>query len=239
LPDASRHAWGEGFPWIARFLETMLGEDEGRIQLDVLLSWMASFYRGAIEQKPRLGQALILAGPAGCGKTFFATKLLPSLAGGFEHAEKYLMGETQFNDRLFHAPVWVVDDANATEDTRTRAKWTQNLKGMVAKGTHDYRAMYQSNVTMEFKGRIVACMNDDPDSIATLPSLEYSASDKMIFLLAKDTKGTVDFADVNETLANELPAFAAFLRDYAIPARVKGGGGRYEVESYKQAPVPA
>jgi hypothetical protein len=207
--------WGEGFPWIANYLTQLFDEQ----QLKVFLSWLHRFYRGALEGRPKKGQALFVAGPHSAGKTFLSFRVIGGLAGGFAEATDYVLGTTTFNGPMFFHPVWTIDDAVASADPRRHATYSQIVKKIVANPTQQFHAKYKDAVTQRWDGRLVVTLNDDPESIAMLPNIENTILDKITMLLARAT--TVDFRNGEAEVTKELPAFAAYVRDFVIPEELQ------------------
>lgn len=206
-----RRQWGEGFPWLGAYLQGLFGEE----QLNVFLSWLSHFYVNAAKGAPIKGQALFVAGPPSAGKTFLSQRVVGGLMGGFQEATDYVLGNTTFNEQLFSAPVWAVDDAVATSDSRRHAAYSQIVKKVVANPYQQYHAKFKKAVTFKFNGRLVVTLNSDPQSINMLPSIEGSILDKIVLLLASDPG--VSFLGANEKCAAELPALADFLWHFSIP----------------------
>jgi hypothetical protein len=209
-PAPDSRNWGEDFPWIADYLGRIFPED-----LDVFLSWLSRFYQNALKGKPKKGQALFIAGPAGAGKTFLSWRIIGGLMGGFSEATDYVLGNTTFNNSLFYKPVWTIDDAVAGADLRRHAVYSQIVKKIVANPNQQFHAKFKDAVTQRWDGRLVVTLNDDPESIAMLPNIDHSVLDKLVMLLACDAG--IDFRGAEEIVARELPFFAAFIRDYRIP----------------------
>ena len=215
--------WGDGFPWIAGFLEGLFRE-----QLDHYLGWLSQFYQSCLSGEPKRGLALFLAGPTNCGKTFLNNAVHAQLFGGSEDASRFLMGEDAFNASLFSVPVWTIDDAVASAEVRTRLKFSQFVKSVVANDRLKMRGMYREGITMPWCGRVVVTMNDDPESIQMLPSTEVSLMDKIMLLRAYPPEETIAWPS-DEEVAAELPALARWL------ARPRAWMGRFGVRAHHDA----
>lgn len=200
------HEWGKGFPWLSGFLETLF---EGE-QLSHYLAWLAHFYQSCLAGKPVRGLALFIAGPVDSGKTFLNFAIHKQLFGGAEDAARYLTGEDPFNANLFSVPIWAVDDAASTPDARSRMKFSQLVKAVVANDHLKMRGMHREGVTLPWCGRIVVTLNNDAESMQMLPSCEINLLDKLMLLKAFPHKPGFQFPE-DEEVALELPAFAAFL----------------------------
>ncbi len=221
-------SWGEGFPWLAQFFDTLFDPVD---QLDYFLAWLKHFYMGAVTQDPKRGLALFIAGPVGAGKTVLNKAVLGQLLGGRQDAGKFLLRGDQFNDQLFGAAMWCVDDEVTSTDPKQRSMFTQMVKKIVANDSFTYRAMYQSGVDMEWLGRVVVTMNDDPESLQMLPETKRNILDKIMLIKVKTP--SVPYWPSDAQIAAELPLFGAFLRDWVVPVRCHPDNPRFGVSPYK------
>jgi len=228
-PDATVRSWGDGFPWIAKYLGEIFATDN---QLEIFLSWLGHFYRSALEFKVRKGQAIFVSGDANVGKTFLSQRVIGGLMGGVGEAQRYLLGEEQYNSSLFEKPVWTIDDAVAGADPKSHGRYSQIIKKTVANFTLVYRRMFSDPLTLPWEGRIVVTLNDDPESILMLPNIDTSMLDKVMFF--KASKTTVSFGGAEAKVAAEMPAFASFLAAHKIPEHLRGDE-RYGVKPYHNA----
>lgn len=204
--------WGEGFPWLGQFLFTLFEPDD---QLDYFLAWLKHFYLGAWMQDPRRGLALFIAGPVGAGKTVLNKAILGQLFCGRQDAGRYLTGKDPFNDALFGAAVWNIDDEDDAKVPNQRSIFTQMVKRIVANDSFIYRAMWTGGEDMEWLGRPIVTLNDDPESLQILPEIERNILDKIMLLRTKHPE--VETWPSDAEIAAELPYFAAFLRDWQPP----------------------
>jgi len=215
------------FPWVWSWLSGFF--DPSHIQLDRFLAWLAFFYRQALESDLRQGLAIFLAGPVGIGKSFLSDRILTPMFGGSEDASKYLQGGDQFNDNLFRAPIWTVDDAEAEQGSKHRT-FSAMIKATVANPNLRYRPMYKSGVTRPWMGRVVVTMNDDPESLRMLPTVDNSILDKICLFKVKDS-GVQFPLDIDLILEKELPHFCQFLLEWSVPDHCIGssrfGSARY------------
>jgi len=212
MPASGRGArWGEGFGWLAKYLEGLFGEH----QLPVFLSWIAHFYNNARLGTPQKGHALFLAGDVSSGKTFLSQRIVGSLMGGFCDASSYLLGHTSFNEQLFHAPVWAIDDAVASTEMKRHAQYTQMVKKFVANPYQEFHPKFKKATSFRYNGRLIVTMNDDEESINMLPSIDRSILDKILVLRAG--KPGTSFSGADENARRELPHFAEFLSTWKTP----------------------
>ena len=224
-PQSSPANWGDDFPWISDYLDQLFDDE----QRPIFLSWLAHFYQSARAGKLRNGHGLFVAGPPGSGKTFLSNVLISKLMGGHQEVSAFVLGTTQFIT-AHEKPVWTVDDAVASTDNRAHTLYSQLVKKIIANFSLPYHPKGINAVDQEWLGRLIVTLNDDPESIQMLPSIEHSVLDKVIFLKAADT--SIDFTDAAQLVAKELPAFAAFIRDWVIPEDHRGDW-RFGVKSWQ------
>lgn len=229
--------WGDGFPFLAKYLDGLLDPVE---QTDFLLSWLHRFYSGAYNLNLESGQNVFLLGPQGVGKTFFSQGILWSLMGGGAEAESYLLGKTDFNSELFECAVWSVDDNAATVDKTTHRKFSSITKKMAANTTFQYHAKFRVPCSVDWLGRVVVTANDDEQSARIVPDMSISNRDK-VDLLRTSRKAPVIFPDrrgCQKILREELPHFARFLLEYSIPTQCLGDS-RFGVLAYHEKSLMA
>lgn len=207
--------WEDGFPWLARYLDGLFDAT----QKTLFLSWLAHFYQHAAAGRPRKGHALFLAGPRSAGKTLLSQRVIAPLVGGFQEATRYILGETTFNESLFHAPIWAVDDAVGAADTRRHSVYSAIVKRLVANPYQEFHPKFRKAVTVRFHGRLVVTLNVDEESIAMLPATDNTILDKLVVLLCRAPGVTFDNAE--RILEGELPHFADYIATYQIPESVR------------------
>jgi hypothetical protein len=229
-PAEGTRAWGEHFPWLARFFDTFFVTD---MQKEVFMSWLSWFYTNASRQRPRSGQAMFIAGDKGAGKTFLSTVIIASLVGGHHDSRAFLVGEGgNFTDYIMESPLLTMDDAEPANNPRMHSKFSNIVKRMVANPSHHYDKKFQSAGQTTWLGRIMVTCNLDPESLRILPSLEISSKDKIIFLRASGARQEfLPMEQMQELVRSELPHFARWLTSYQIPDELKGEN-RFGVLAY-------
>lgn len=225
--------WAVGFPKIAAFLMAVFevdGDAESR-QLAHFLAWLRHWYLGALEQSPRRGLALFLCGPTNAGKNLLNKAIIGGLMGGSESAEKHMLDGDKFNDRLLSVAHWRIDDAVCPNDPQALRKWSQMVKNIVANDRQVCRRMYSSGHDIEWLGRLVVTLNDDPESLRVVPQIDISILDKIMLL--KMRRPSFDGWEMtDEEIGRELPYLGAFLRDFDPPEYTRPDRPRFGVQPY-------
>lgn len=212
--------------WVARGAPP---EDAWKVadgQLPYLLSWMAHFYNSSTRRNKGTGQALIIAGPTGRGKSFFASFLLAELMGKADDGRAYYRDNNRFTDGLAEAPVHYIDDCLGSMTRQGFKGFTERLKRAVSLQTIRYEAKFGSAVNaLPWHGRVVILSNLDPQSLSVIPSLEQSTEDKFMMLKFSDAQfeftPAPNWAENVRWLREELPHFARFLRTWEIPEAIR------------------
>jgi hypothetical protein len=220
----------EDFPWLQKFFEHTFDE----IQRDHFFAWWKRFYRSGLEGALEQGQAIIIAGEAGRGKTLLSRVIVGSSVGGFADASRYLMGDSRFNKECGENALWVVDDSKSSVTRAQHRAFTEAIKAQISNPQGPTEAKFKDSLTLSWKGRIIITTNIDPDSLAIIPDLGPTVRDKiMLFQFNNDYEP--DFAPnqkLEATIAKELPFFLKWLLGWKEPAYVLDKNPRYGVKSY-------
>lgn len=228
--------WAVGFPrlanWLAHAFPVVPGVDgqpDPDRQRNHFLCYLKHFYLGALSQNPQRGLALFLAGPPSAGKNFM-NKVIGRLMGGSQDASKYLLGEDKFNDQLFQCAHWRIDDAVTNGDEREQRRFSQMVKQVVANDSLVFRRMFGSGRDLEWVGRVIVTMNNDPESLRILPQTDISILEKIMLILLQTPPPGWEMTD--DQVSQELPYFAAYLRDWQPPAYALPTDPRFGVAAY-------
>ena len=226
-PDLSKgQEWGDGFPWIASFMERLFPDI---IQRDRFMAAWAYAYRNAYKGEPKNGHTIFIAGSVGSGKNFLSECLYGASMGGAVDASEYVLGQTRFNDHLMGSGVWTLNDTVSKGDYRERSIFAKSLKKMAANHFHSCEGKYKSATGIYWSGRIIVTLNTDPDSLQLLPDIELSNRDKLS--LFKTTDEPMNDADGAAKAKAEMGALCAFLLNWEIPEHCVGDA-RWGVRNY-------
>lgn len=226
-PDLSKgQEWGDGFPWIAAFMERLFPDI---IQRDRFMAAWAYAYRNAYKGEPKNGHTIFIAGSVGSGKNFLSECLYGASMGGAVDASEYVLGQTRFNDHLMGSGVWTLNDTVSKGDYRERAIFAKSLKKMAANHFHSCEGKYKSATGIYWSGRIIVTLNTDPDSLQLLPDIELSNRDKLS--LFKTADEPMNDADGAAKAKAEMGALCSFLLNWEIPEHCVGDA-RWGVRNY-------
>jgi len=229
-PASGVKDWGDKFPWICEFLENFFDSEE---QLLFFISWLKRFYCSALEGMPNQGQALFIAGESGQGKTLLSNRIVSGLMGGHQDASKFLLGESDFNKKLFHRGLWTIDDATPGDSVSDHKKFSSLLKKVTANTSFEYHAKFQDSAMVEWSGRVIVTGNVDAESLRILPDLDTSILDKiMLFKVATINKKFPESKTLQSIIDKELPFLGAYLLEFETPKECDGGSQRYGIASY-------
>jgi len=219
-----------GCPTITSLIANLLGKAAGdefaEIQATALIGWLNRARRAVANPSTHLpGQVLALVGPKDCGKSLLLSAIVtPALGGRVADPSSFLLGKTTFNADLWGAEHLAIDDKGLGDDGRERAKLRDELKRITAENVYSLHPKHRDAITLRHVWRVTLAANNDPESASSLPSLEASFGDKIIYL--KCYAPPKPFFDEREpgaraafaaSLAAELPAFLASVDAFDIP----------------------
>ena len=230
------------YPTIEKVVANLFGRAAGdplaATQAQVFVAWL-KLARIAMQrpQEHRPGPVLALVGPPNCGKSLLQHLLItPSIGGRVADPGLWFTGKSSFNAELWAAEHLAIGDQSLGDDGRERARLRDELKRVVASTEYPLHAKHRDALTLRPIWRISLSANDDPESAISLPSLDASFEDKIIYLRCyappepffdeSSPTGREDFA---AAIRNELPAFLWDVDSYQIPAAMaKGRFGQKE-----------
>mgnify|MGYP001100252755 FL=1 len=221
------------WPFLHQWLNQLFANSSKNSALDYFYSWMQRFYTAVLDRVPLQGQALLLVGPTGRGKSLLSNKIISGLVGGFSDASDYLSGQTKFNKDLGRVASWVIDDTTSAASFQDQRRATELLKRAVANPRVEYMAKYADAMSIPWTGRVILSLNMDANSLSVIPSLDTSNRDKLMALLISN-KSTNSFpanSQLEATIEEELPHFGKFLLDWKVPKEVEDVG-RFGVQSF-------
>lgn len=221
------------WPFLHQWLGQLFVNSTEHSTLDYFYSWLQRFYSAVLNRVPLQGQALLLVGPTGRGKSLLSNIVISGLVGGFSDASDYLSGQTKFNKDLGRVASWVIDDTTSAASFQDQRRATELLKRAVANPRVEYMAKYADAMSIPWTGRVIMSLNMDANSLSVIPSLDTSNRDKLMALLISDnaTKKFAPNQKLEAQIKDELPYFAKFLLDWKIPEGVEDVG-RFGVQSY-------
>lgn len=225
------------FPWLGDFLNKIWEpvRVDGCLPRDFFLAWLQRAYTNALSGFPVSGQALVIAGPAGVGKSLLATFVLRQMFGGGSDAGDFLLGGASFNRQLAEVGVWWVDDNTSSSNFNDHRRFSEMLKKHVATPMVQYHPKYMDSVVLPWFGRLIVTCNTDADSLSIIPSLDGTILDKLM-LFKLDEAYRPQFRpnkDQEKLIMDELPYFLRWLIDWVPPSGVVDSKSpRFGIRSY-------
>jgi hypothetical protein len=235
LPPSQESSNAESFPWLMDFFTRIFTSEHAR---DTYFAWQARAYRGALEMRPLVGQALFFCGPKNNGKSLLCTRIISPLLGGkMANPYDFMMKATAFNSEIFSCGLLAINDEDAPRTEREKEIFLQRLKSLVVNQRHQFHAKFKDRSETEWVGgRVVVTANDDAKSSGILPELNSNTEDKMMFFSTRPYgKGWLEKYDLEAIIAKELPFFARWLLDgFVAPPGIIEIGSRCGVKSYHE-----
>lgn len=182
------------WPVIREVIEGLLGgggEGGGIDQTPWFWSLCKCWYRAFVSGSPegwKQGHAVIFTGPAGCGKNLVQELILTALIGGRQADPlKFLMDEDQFNGDMM-VEHWLLSEIPSSQRTEDRVKFAERIKQLVANRSMRARLMRSEPSTISPFIRLSVSVNDDSDTLRSLPVVGDGYGDKIIIFHCRRAK---------------------------------------------------
>lgn len=237
------------WPVIRKIIETVLGSNaEEANSIDqtpwfwsLCRCWFKAFVTGSPEGWKQ-SHAVIFTGPAGCGKNLIQELILTPLIGGrFADPLKYMMDEDQFNGDMM-VEHWMLSEIPSSQRTEDRVQFAERIKQIVANRTMRARLMRSEPSTIQPFVRLSISVNDDADTLRTLPVVSTNYGDKIVIfhcrkghlpIVGETVERSDDEADewgdvgedsfarereLRRVIADEMPCFMHWLKhEFRVP----------------------
>ncbi len=193
------------------------------------------------------GQALMLAGMPGIGKTFLLESIIrPALGGRAANVFASLSGASAFNKESACSEVHYVDDGNPFTDREARRCFGNAVKQSVANASMWVHGKGVDGITLPLYRRLFVICN--LDALEAMPEIEPDLEAKVIILkgypfampdgllplpVLTDIKAVEGF---NATLERERPYFLWFVDNFIIPPALKSKK-RFGLVAYKNPEI--
>jgi len=187
-------------------------------------------------------------GPANSGKSLHKDFLLTPLMGGRQSNldPHFKANPDTHNSEIVGAEVGFLDDTAVLSTAyQARQEHTERIKSMVVGGGLDLRAMFADRLNVKCLVRPFRFMNEEAQTLATLPLLDDGAEDKWVLYWTQrlndhwpECEQPGWFEMVVHKFEQERPAFLHYLLYEHEPLAVdKCPLGRYPVRSYKNPDI--
>ncbi|VGO22317.1 DUF5906 domain-containing protein [Pontiella sulfatireligans] len=173
------------------------------------------------------GQCLAIAGPAGSGKSLLQNLITVMLGGRSAKPYQFMTGGTAFNSELFQTEHLMIEDEAPASDYRSRRKLGTQIKQITVNETQRLHAKGREAVTVRVLWRLSITLNDEPEDLHVLPTIDSSLEDKLILLraykrtLPMPTDSQEQKKAFWDALMASVPAFLHWLiHDFVIPSEL-------------------
>ncbi len=205
---------------ILEWLHQLANRDERQFQ--TLLLWMHLRRRALLKGTWRAGQLLVLAGPAGCGKSFLQSKIITPLLGGrIARPYRYMHGGTEFNAELFAAEHLSIEDESPARDLASRRALGNHVKSMLFSAVQSCHPKGRTPINITPIWAMSLSVNEEPENLMVLPPIDETLADKLIILKCRKPDPPPGHSEEMQALLRmvdrELPAFAHYLDTLSIP----------------------
>lgn len=196
-------------PWrLINFMSELLPGD----QLDYMTWWMKVGRVSQLLGDFRPGQAVVLAGKAGCGKSLMQNIVTEFFGGRVADPFRYMTGVTVFNRDICSAEHWQMSDPPTTTDMRTRLKFGDYLKDATVNRDFSVHGKGKDALClMPVFHRITISVNDEPECLAVVPPMIDSIADKIFLFQCERASVGSDRAEIWSWVKEEIPLLWAHI----------------------------
>lgn len=228
------------FPVLGKFLGQLLpGDAKG-----YFLGWLRAARRSLGAGPPwGPGQALVLCGPAGCGKNLLQSIITEILGGRVGKPYRYMSGETSFNRDLLSAEHLAIQDEVEHPDYKARRFFAARIKDFTVNELQSFHPKGRDAFNLTPFWRLSISLNEEVENLQILPPLERGVEDKLMLFRCAPTVLPLEADDparrgeFRARLSAELPGFLHWLRRWKMPERMKSQ--RYGVAAYHEPTLVA
>jgi len=231
------------FPIFRQFIENLLTDDAGD-QLSHFYGWVKTGFECLWERNLRSGQALVLAGKRGCGKSLLQKVLTLIFGNRDARPARYMKEGTNFNGELIGAEHLIIEDDCASTKIAARLAFGDHIKAVTSNELQSCHMKGRQAVGLRPCWRMSISLNDEAENLMILPPMDDHLLDKIILLRAHKkpmpmpTTSMAERALFWSTLESELPAFLYWLTTiWEIPKEL--GSERFGIKEFQNPDLMA
>jgi phage/plasmid primase-like uncharacterized protein len=197
---------------LLEIIRRMLGDEQG----SRFLLWLLCARRRLQTRKWHPLPAVAFVGPRACGKSYAQHIITLMLGGRSAKPAQYLQGGTPFNGDLFGAEHLSFEDESAKCDGPSRRHLGEQIKAMLFCRQVQCHAKHRQGITLEPIWALSFSINDEPEHLMVLPTIDDSLSDKILLLQCEHhprpvPEGEEETQWLTRLAREELPAIADML----------------------------
>lgn len=184
------------------------------------------------------GQAVVLAGKAGTGKSLLQLRIITPLLGGRScKPMQFITGKTTFNKDLTRAEHWMMEDEHASTDIKSRRALGTAIKDITVNTMHRLHSKGKDAfMSVPLFVRLSISLNDEAENMLVLPPLDDSVLGKLMLFkvtsaFTEEVGDTEKRKEFEKQLEVEVPHFAWWLMNkWEIPEDLRDT--RFGVKAY-------
>ncbi len=186
-------------------------------QFNYVLGWSQNAVKGLYSSVCKPGQLLVLAGPPGCGKSFWQHRIItPMLGGRAARPLQYMTGQTSFNEDVIQCEHLLLEDENSKIDIKGRREFGASIKNFTVNVTQRVHGKGRDAFVVNSSHWMSLSVNDEPENLNILPPLDDSLRDKIGVVhcgeaINMEWPGYADPRELEPIVEAELPAFIHYL----------------------------
>jgi hypothetical protein len=221
------------WPLLRALIEGLLVKSEspevGKAQWDTFHGWMLNTQTALRDGRRSPQQALCIAGPVDCGKTWLQKVITLMIGGRGAKTHRYYSGKTDFCAEIATNEHHMIDDDFMPSDMKSRLAFGSMLKQFtVSTDTVSIHPKGVDATNLPVFCRVSITVNDQVESLMTLPPLNADIADKICLLKATRFEFPLPIFTaeekeaVNNAIRAELPGYFYWLAtEFELPEERK------------------
>jgi hypothetical protein len=196
-------------------------------QRSIFIGWLKGGYLAVKNGVHQPAPLMAIAGGPNAGKSLISYIAKMTLGGRSANPLTAWSKTLPWNDHLVGAELLILDDCQGSTDHRHRMEFSANFKSSIYSDSVEMNKRNCSSITIRPVWRVMICTNDNPENLLVLPPIGNDNADKITLLqispitLDIDTSTPEGKRQLQDEIAQDLPAFAAMLESFIIPEDLK------------------
>ena len=203
--------------FILEFEDELLGKEQS-----LRLHLWRKFAIASLDRRDfRPRQAVIIAGPGTCGKSFAQAITTYTLGCRVANPSKFFWEGEQFTGALAASEHWSMTETGKA-DMRRRKAYGELLKQFCVEPVMEVRMMHRDPLFIPTFRAIDHTLNCQHEYVMTLPVVDDSTAGKMMLFLARDAKSKLseDRPENIRRLEDAMPGYIRWLKKLECPKQL-------------------
>ena len=211
-------------PLMDSIISQAFPDDEAKA---VFLGWLRDGMEAVRSSLHQPAPMMVLAGEANSGKSLLAFIVSKILGGRSGDPMTAWTGRLPWNDDILGKELLLIDDSEASTDSRSRRRLGANFKASIYAKDVKINTRGKTSIEARPVWRVMICCNEEPENLSVIPPLDDDIRDKISLLRVSKITLPMPASSVSEkeefriALMMEFPAFCYSLQQVVTPEHLQ------------------